>query len=562
MRCHYEVLGVTQNATNEELKKAYRKMALQWHPDKNLEQLEEAKKQFQLVQAAYETLSDPQERAFYDRNRDSFLRDRGTGGSAKSSQNIDLYEYFSSQCYSGFNDSEKGFYTVYRQLFERIAVNDLKYMDEEDDIIIPSFGHSDMDLEDVARFYSFWSGYCTSMAFEWADEFDIREAHQMGRWVEKKIEKENNKARQKARKQFNEEVRALVAFVRKRDKRWQERKKVQAAKAEEKAKRQKEAQAREREERNKQMEESIQQERENMAAYEEQLREMEARFAKEWGISESEESDYEDEETTASHDVGDGVAEVDGEEDIAEYLMDNLYCVACNKTFKTERAMENHERSKKHRENIEALKVTMLAENKLMEEEQPVENTSRLADSGSADDETTTASMPKSRKKKKKKKQSSTEDVTPPTTSTSKGGGKSKKKKRQQLILEDSSDSTPDTEKLDCSDRTTINGHENSEDSSQIKDVEDKESKEVKEQSDQEVTSKPKKGKKAKEERKRAREANATSKPPEAIELRCTICGAEFSSKNKLFGHIKTEGHAALKTDNPQTGKRGKARAK
>lgn len=64
MKCHYEVLGVERDASGLEIKKAYRRMALQWHPDKNLDNLQEAKDQFQLVQNAYEVLSDPQERAW------------------------------------------------------------------------------------------------------------------------------------------------------------------------------------------------------------------------------------------------------------------------------------------------------------------------------------------------------------------------------------------------------------------------------------------------------------------------------------------------------------------
>ena len=46
MRCHYDVLQVSRDATDSELKKAYRKMALEWHPDKNQARLEEAEERF------------------------------------------------------------------------------------------------------------------------------------------------------------------------------------------------------------------------------------------------------------------------------------------------------------------------------------------------------------------------------------------------------------------------------------------------------------------------------------------------------------------------------------
>lgn len=64
MKCHYEVLCIEKEAGASDIKKAYRRLALQWHPDKNLDNLVEAKDQFQLVQNAYEVLSDPQERAW------------------------------------------------------------------------------------------------------------------------------------------------------------------------------------------------------------------------------------------------------------------------------------------------------------------------------------------------------------------------------------------------------------------------------------------------------------------------------------------------------------------
>jgi len=65
-RDYYEVLGVSKGATDEEIKKAFRKLARQYHPDVNKDNLKEAEAKFKEINEAYGVLSDPQKRAAYD----------------------------------------------------------------------------------------------------------------------------------------------------------------------------------------------------------------------------------------------------------------------------------------------------------------------------------------------------------------------------------------------------------------------------------------------------------------------------------------------------------------
>jgi len=65
-RDYYEILGITKSATAADIKAAYRKLALQWHPDKNADKKQEAEEKFKEINEAYQVLSDPKKKQTYD----------------------------------------------------------------------------------------------------------------------------------------------------------------------------------------------------------------------------------------------------------------------------------------------------------------------------------------------------------------------------------------------------------------------------------------------------------------------------------------------------------------
>ncbi|OAY63624.1 DnaJ subfamily B member 13 [Ananas comosus] len=71
---YYKILQVDKNANDDELKKAYRKLAMKWHPDKNPNNKKEAEAKFKQIAEAYEVLSDPQKRAIYDQYGEEGLK--------------------------------------------------------------------------------------------------------------------------------------------------------------------------------------------------------------------------------------------------------------------------------------------------------------------------------------------------------------------------------------------------------------------------------------------------------------------------------------------------------
>ncbi|TFY76668.1 hypothetical protein EWM64_g7347, partial [Hericium alpestre] len=75
---YYKLLGIKRDANDDEIKKAYRKMALKWHPDRN-QGSEEASHKFKEMSEAFEVLSDKQKRTIYDQFGEEGLKGAGPG---------------------------------------------------------------------------------------------------------------------------------------------------------------------------------------------------------------------------------------------------------------------------------------------------------------------------------------------------------------------------------------------------------------------------------------------------------------------------------------------------
>jgi DnaJ family protein A protein 5 len=207
MTCHYEVLELDRDCTEAEIKKAYRKLALKYHPDKNVGNEEEATKQFRLVQAANECLSDPKERRWYDEHREDMLR--GGDGTKKEGGDGDDYvaeilHLFKRDCFDDYDDDEFGFFTVYREAFEEIDQMERDTFERENgESAVPdeaqSFGRADSDYDDVGDFYRRWESFSSILSFSWEDIYDPRDAPD--RRYRRAMEQDNERSRRQAKKE-------------------------------------------------------------------------------------------------------------------------------------------------------------------------------------------------------------------------------------------------------------------------------------------------------------------------------------------------------------------------
>ncbi|KAK5734572.1 hypothetical protein LTR17_008793 [Elasticomyces elasticus] len=332
---YYELLSIERQATEEEIKKAYRRKALELHPDRNYGNEEHATKVFAEVQAAYQVLSDPQERSWYDSHETAILRgdEVGEEEGVPSFENVrittaDDLARLVGKFNSGieFSDAPSGFFGFLRETFEQLAKEEeiAASWEGTDAREYPTFGHKEDEYDDVVKgFYSAWLNFSTTKNFSWKDRYRLSEAQD--RWTRRRMEQENKKFRQDGIREFNDAVRSFVAFVRKRDPRY-----VPSTQTEE--------------------------ERQKILRDAAAAQAARARAANEAKLK------AEVPEWTKPREP-DPLAEMEGTFDEEEEEEHVFECVACNKIFKSEKQWEAHERSKKHQKAVYTLQKKMEKDN-------------------------------------------------------------------------------------------------------------------------------------------------------------------------------------------------------
>lgn len=546
-------------SSSDEIRKAYRKLALRYHPDKNPDNVEFAQQRFTLIQAAYEVLSDEQERAWYDAHREQILGghmdDDGDGDYYDDNLDEEAFQNFrsgkskpppapqgsslpgltprqlmrfldASLCMDTSPPSadESGFYGTFRRVFERLAEeekNAAPYPSETSPPYeeYPSFGYSHTpylhpkDAEaplhqtQARDFYTAWSSFSSRKGFGWRDGYRLQDAPD--RRVKRIMEKENKRARESGRRDYNDVVRSLVAFVRKRDPR------VKAHMAKTGANGTGMASAEEMQRRREAAERERREQEERARAYRKQNWDA-------WDNAELDASDADFSEEDSDASFGEEIVpqSIDGEHDEEQdegFDGDVLECFACDKQFQSQAALENHERSNKHKKHLQKLRRDMQREDKELREAAENLNLGELGNSGernapsapndagvAIEDDSATAGLSKKARQRLKKRQKEQEKVA----STTNGTGTPDVAGSEGDVAENTASIAPEQ-------GGSIRGEE--EDNTGTADKSSK------------------KGRRSKK--------NSAAEAGNAKE-RCNVCRTPFTSRSKLFSHIRESGHA------------------
>lgn len=489
----YKILGVERNASDDELKRAYKKKALELHPDRNFDNAEEATTLFAKVQAAYDVLSSPQERAWYDNHGTRGAA--GTGGmddepeyGGKVTTTEELKTYFDPTLYQSVDKRQDEFYDLVGQLFEQLKQEEHEASLDlgEEEPFLPSFGDANSQWgRDIRPFYETWGSFSSIKSFAWEDVYRVWDTPD--RRTRRAAEQRNKKIRDAARKEFNSTVRQLVGVIKSKDPRVKLFRKnnsgngkTVSAGAKEQSQRARKAQQTKRKE------------------YQQQ----------EW-----EKTDNVDEVVYDGENVE--------EDDDYDESIDLFECVVCDKIFKSKKQLTSHESSKKHLKNLQQMR------NELRKEGIEL----GFDELGSEDDQEDSERIEEQKDNQEKDRDAplrATENAALETDireSDSKlarpVSSPESDQDDKEDIVSDSGESDKDNDNKD----PTLEGLLSQLEGSRIN---------SKGQSDISV--------KGKAKQKRQKKEKAASKNEFAN--RCTVCQSEFPSRNKLFDHVKVSGHA------------------
>ncbi|KAG8933200.1 hypothetical protein FRC01_010546 [Tulasnella sp. 417] len=309
------------------------------------------------IRVAMNSFQELQERAWYDSHRASLapepdaeavFEDIRKGAPPPGRRRMNdpglqakhIMRFMDASIWKTMDDSDSGFFTIYRNLFTRLAYEENNF--NEHPVDYPSFGNSSWTWtgsgpspdsrsppEAARKFYNAWLSFSTAKDFVWKELWNVGEAPD--RRVRRVMEQENKKARDDARREYNDVVRALVQFVRKRDPRYKTHlESVKQTTASIGAGRSRPVN------RNKG---NVKTTDTDFSFVEQTWQQTSANAAleSEWGTDEQW-----------------GAEGEEGEE---------IECVVCQKTFKSEKAWVNHEQSRKHLKEVEQLKWRLRKEN-------------------------------------------------------------------------------------------------------------------------------------------------------------------------------------------------------